>query len=64
MGVAIRTRTNLELDLPSLVWKPLVGQSFDSSDLAAIDEICITVCTLYDMYYGMRNFHIYSMTRC
>ena len=26
MGMAIRTRTYLELDLPSLVWKPLVGQ--------------------------------------
>lgn len=39
MGVAIRTRTPLELDLPSLVWKPLVGQSLDASDVAAVDQI-------------------------
>jgi hypothetical protein len=39
MGVAIRTKSFLELDLPSLVWKPLVGQGFDGSDLAAVDQM-------------------------
>lgn len=41
MGIGIRTKTELELDLPSIVWKPLVGQSVDMGDLAAIDEICV-----------------------
>ena len=32
------TDSALELDLPSLVWKPLVGELCDFSDLAAVDE--------------------------
>jgi hypothetical protein len=38
MGASLRTDSALELDLPSLVWKPLVGELCDFSDLAAIDE--------------------------
>ena len=41
MGIAIRTNNTLELDLPSLVWKPLVGQELEVSDLLAIDQICV-----------------------
>jgi len=41
MGVAIRTNTSLSLDLPSLVWKPLVGMECDEGDLSAVDEICM-----------------------
>jgi hypothetical protein len=40
MGVAIRTSNALELDLPSIVWKPLVGQELEVADLTAIDQIC------------------------
>ena len=38
MGVAIRGRHYLNLDLPSIVWKPLVGNDIDMSDLQAIDS--------------------------
>ena len=38
MGASLRTDSALELDLPSLVWKPLVGELCDFSDLVAVDE--------------------------
>jgi len=43
MGFAIRGGTILNLDLPSLVWKPLVGQSIVKSDIEAIDSLCYDV---------------------
>ena len=44
-GAAPRRRaqakeTQLALSLPSVVWKQLVGQRMDSSDLDAIDHLC------------------------
>ena len=38
MGASVRTDSALELDFPSLVWKPLVGEMCDESDVAAVDE--------------------------
>jgi hypothetical protein len=38
MGVALRTGDHLNLDLPSLVWKPLVGAGLDRKDLEAVDR--------------------------
>jgi hypothetical protein len=43
MGVAIRGGHTLNLDFPSIVWKPLVGQKIDRSDLRAIDTLCCEV---------------------
>jgi len=43
MGMAIRGGHILNLDLPSLVWKPLVGESIDRTDLEAIDALCFDV---------------------
>jgi E3 ubiquitin-protein ligase HERC1 len=40
MGVAIRTRTPIPLDLPSVVWKPLVGMNLNIDDLRDIDQYC------------------------
>ena len=40
IGMALRTRTNLDLSLPSVIWKPLVCQRLDRSDLEAIDKFC------------------------
>jgi hypothetical protein len=42
MGVAIRTGNPLDLNLPSLVWKPIVGQTLKEGDVKAVDELCIT----------------------
>ncbi|GAB5369199.1 hypothetical protein AAMO2058_001385000, partial [Amorphochlora amoebiformis] len=39
MGVAIRGSHMLNLDLPSLVWKPLVGENVTLSDVKTIDVI-------------------------
>lgn len=44
MGVAIRGGHVLNLDLPSIVWKPLVGQELTREDLQAIDSLCFDVC--------------------
>lgn len=38
MGVCIRTNTNLALNLPSFVWKQLVGQPLTAEDLADFDD--------------------------
>ena len=46
MGVAIRTNNTLELDLPSMVWKPLVGQELEIGDLTAIDQIAVQAMNL------------------
>ena len=40
MGVAMRTRNLLNLDLPPLVWKSLVGMELDEDDLKATDFSC------------------------
>lgn len=46
MGIAIRTNNTLELDLPSMVWKPLCGQELEVGDLTAIDQICVNAMNL------------------
>eukprot|EP00761_Pharyngomonas_kirbyi_P003756 gb/GECH01003760.1/.p1 GENE.gb/GECH01003760.1/~~gb/GECH01003760.1/.p1 ORF type:complete len:3504 (+),score=578.80 gb/GECH01003760.1/:1-10512(+) len=38
MGVAVRTQNSLALNFPSLIWKPLVSQPLDLSDLDAVDN--------------------------
>ena len=38
MGCAIRTRALMPLPLPSLLWKPLVGQAAGLSDLDAVAQ--------------------------
>eukprot|EP00466_Bigelowiella_natans_P014826 jgi/Bigna1/51607/estExt_Genewise1Plus.C_20019 len=39
MGLAIRTTSLLSLDLPSIVWKPLIGAEIEESDVVAIDRL-------------------------
>ena len=46
MGVALRTNNTLELDLPSIVWKPLCGQQLEVADLTAIDQLCVNAMNL------------------
>jgi len=43
MGFAIRGGNMLNLDFPSIVWKPLVGQSILRADLHAIDSLALDV---------------------
>jgi len=38
MGIALRTGSGLDLDLPSLVWRQLVADPVQWSDVAAIDS--------------------------
>ena len=38
MGMALRTGVKLALDLPSLFWKPLVGEEVTREDLEAVDK--------------------------
>lgn len=37
MGIAIRGKHSLNLNLPSIVWKQLVGSEITRADLEAID---------------------------
>jgi len=38
MGVCIRTNTNLAINLPSFVWKQLVGQRLTIDDVEEFDD--------------------------
>jgi len=40
-GIAIRTKSYMSLDLPSIVWKPLVNQQVDISDVLAMDCLAL-----------------------
>ena len=42
MGVCIRTNTNLSINLPSIVWKQLVGQRLAIDDIEEFDDGIIT----------------------
>ena len=56
MGAAIRTGELLFLDLPSIVWKPLVDEAVTEDDVMAIDRLSFT------MVHEMRKMeaHIHS----
>lgn len=41
MGAALRTKFTLPLDLPSLVWKQIVGESPTETDLESVDKLCL-----------------------
>jgi hypothetical protein len=56
MGFAIRGGHMLSLDLPSIVWKPLVGQAIDRSDLQAVDSLC------YDILHKVENIDKENVT--
>jgi N-acetylneuraminic acid mutarotase len=45
MGVAIRTNNPLSLDLPSMLWKPMVGMELEEGDLVAIDNVLMNAMT-------------------
>ena len=42
-GIALRTRTHLNLDLAQLVWKPLVAEELDMDDLRETDHSFVTL---------------------
>ena len=56
MGAAMRTGELLFLDLPSIVWKPLVDEAVTEEDVMAIDRLSFT------MVHEMRKMeaHIHS----
>jgi len=70
MGVAIRTNNSLSLDLPSLVWKPLVGMDLEEGDLTAVDQVCMNAmdamlddAKLEEKGVNAENFHeVYGLT--
>jgi len=41
----MRTGETLSLDLPSIVWKKLLGAKVDQNDLEAVDKLCIQALT-------------------
>ncbi len=43
MGVATKGRYYVNTDLPSIVWKPLVGMKCDIYDLQEIDSLCYNI---------------------
>lgn len=41
LGLALYSSFTLNLDLPAILWKPLVGQKVELSDVRAIDTMCV-----------------------
>ena len=41
LGIALRSRVHMHLSLASMVWKAMVGQALDTSDLEAVDETAV-----------------------
>jgi len=56
LGVALRSGHALPLNLPSVVWKPLVGTQPSHADLRAIDHFC---CKFLD---GLRHAEVDGIT--
>jgi len=55
MGIAIRTKEYLALDIPSIVWKLLVGETPNREDLEAIDLFQI------QSLEKLRNIHLHGI---
>lgn len=45
MGIAIRTRNLLNLDLPTIIWKSIVQEPITRADVVAIDAVAFRVLT-------------------
>lgn len=43
MGVAVRGHLCLDLDLPDVVWKPIVKLQTGAHDLEAVDTLCVQI---------------------
>ena len=43
MGLALRTGNLLNMDLPSLVWKHLVGETVTPRDVLAVDLLSFNI---------------------
>jgi hypothetical protein len=41
MGIALRTKIALAFDFPSIVWKQLLGEPVEITDLEATDKLCV-----------------------
>lgn len=61
MGIAVRTKSILSLNLPSLFWKPLVGLNPTLNDLKAIDfSTCESLERLSEMDKEMFEAHVFQ----
>ena len=57
LGVVLRSTDTLDLMLPSLFWKGLVGDERDLSDLAAIDQMAVrTLACVRDLDSASESF--------
>ena len=46
-GIALRTKYTLPLDLPSLVWKQVLGEPVDHFDLEGVDHLCLQALEVF-----------------
>ncbi|KEP66801.1 UNVERIFIED_CONTAM: HECT-domain (ubiquitin-transferase) domain-containing protein [Hammondia hammondi] len=60
MGVAVRGRLCLDLNLSASLWKPVVGLCVGANDLEAVDSLCVqmlqTVCQLHSSQVSPERF--------
>lgn len=65
LGIALRGRVVLSLNLPSIFWKPLVGQEVLVSDVRAIDQSSVdSLLQLRDMDRETFEASIFSSFEC
>lgn len=55
IGIAVRTGNVLDVNFPSLLWKPMTGSRVDRSDIEAVDKGC-------QFLDSIRNMHKEGMT--
>lgn len=58
MGVAMRSNIPLSIELPSLFWKSLTGESTNFQDLEAVDHAVVKHLAEIKEMTRMKRFHL------
>lgn len=57
LGITLRTKGVFPLNLPSLIWKPIVGQKIERTDLENVDQVC------FQSLDTLRNIELEGVTK-
>lgn len=41
IGIALRSKMSIGLDFPSIIWKQILSEAIDVTDLEGIDKLCV-----------------------
>lgn len=52
IGISLRTKHQMSMKLPSIIWKYIVGDQPDIEDLKEIDDVFVSSLTMLKEYIG------------